>query len=190
MTSHRQFWYIVCESRDLGSKKPVAAQILDQWVVCFRNSEGLPVAFPDKCLHRCGRLSRGKVNSGELTCGYHGWTYDASGRVVSIPSEGGRDVVSEKNLETEVFETREQDGYVYLRLESPPEKNEPFAMPYYKKAGWQNLRMVHDFKNTVTNCVENFIDVPHTAYVHRGIFRKEMGESIEAKLVRKTEKFM
>ncbi len=33
--------------------------------------------------------------------------------------------------------------------------------------------MITDFPNEVTNLAENFMDVPHTVYVHRGWFRDE-----------------
>lgn len=161
--------------------------MLDEWIVCFRDGEGNAAAFPDRCLHRCGRLSRGSVtDDGELKCPYHGWQYDGSGRVVNLPSEGGREAAANKNLRTRPYETREQDGYVYVRLAAPEDgfDTEPFAMSHWRKPGWQNLRLVHDFGNTVTNCVENFIDVPHTAFVHHGIFRKESSQRLEAEVER------
>jgi phenylpropionate dioxygenase-like ring-hydroxylating dioxygenase large terminal subunit len=179
----RQFWYVIAESGDLKKERPLAAQVLDEWIVCFRDQQGKAVAFPDRCIHRCGRLSRGSiVEGGELKCPYHGWQYDGSGKVVSLPSEGGREAAAAKNLRTRPYETREQDGYVYVRLAAPEDSapSEPFAMPHWQQSGWQNLRLVHDFGNTVTNCVENFIDVPHTAFVHHGIFRKEASQRLEA----------
>lgn len=178
-----RFWYVACESGELGSSQPRGLQILDEWIVCFRDSRGQPVAFPDRCLHRCGRLSRGRVREGELTCGYHGWTYDGAGRVVSLPAEGGRGPAEAKNLRTTPYETCEQDGYVYIKLEAGgPDK--PYSLPSYRKRGHQSIRLVHDFENTVTNCVENFIDVPHTAFVHEGIFRSEKGECLKARVIR------
>jgi phenylpropionate dioxygenase-like ring-hydroxylating dioxygenase large terminal subunit len=188
-TSLHQFWYVACESRDLKRARPHSACILDEWIVCFRDEHGRPVAFPDRCLHRCGRLSRGSVEGGLLRCPYHGWQYDAEGRVVTIPSEGGAVAAAQKKLATKRYETREQDGYVYVRLE-PDEKSgdgggEPFSMPHYRERGWQNIRLVHDFENNVTNCVENFIDIPHTAYVHHGIFRKEARQKLDAEIVRR-----
>ena len=54
----KHFWYVVCESKDLKEDKPLSAQILDEWIVCFRGPQGSPVAMRDCCLHRAGRLSR------------------------------------------------------------------------------------------------------------------------------------
>lgn len=181
----RQYWWVACESSTLKTSSPRGARNLDEWVVLFRGRDGRPSAFRDRCLHRCGRLSRGTVREGELRCGYHGWTYSPEGQVVSIPSEGGRETARKTLPRTRPFPTRERDGYVYVRLDDAGEIPEPFPMPHYGEKGWQNLRLVHDFGNNLSNCVENFIDVPHTAYVHRGIFRKEQGEPIRAGITRK-----
>ena len=83
----------------------------------------------------------GRVSRGELTCSYHGWTYDGDGKVVSIPSEGGREAAVSKNLATRCFETREQDGYVYLRPESGPDAIEPFPMPHWMPIFWAAREM-------------------------------------------------
>jgi phenylpropionate dioxygenase-like ring-hydroxylating dioxygenase large terminal subunit len=37
----------------------------------------------------------------------------------------------------------------------------------------------------VTNCIENFIDIPHTVYVHPGIFRTERRDPIDVKISRR-----
>lgn len=176
----RHYWWVACESKTLKSTRPLGVQVLDEWLVLFRGTDGRPSAFRDRCLHRCGRLSRGTVLGGELGCSYHGWTYSSDGQVVSIPSEGGCQTSRKRLPRTQPFATCELDGYVYVRLDESGETPEPFPMPHYGERGWQNLRLVHDFGNTLSNCVENFIDVPHTAYVHHGIFRKEKGEPIRA----------
>jgi len=57
-------------------------------------------------------------------------------------------------------------------------------MPHFQEKGWKNIRLQHTFQNTVTNCVENFIDVPHTAFVHKGVFRKSVNRPIRTEIVR------
>ncbi|HUF63537.1 MAG TPA: Rieske 2Fe-2S domain-containing protein [Verrucomicrobiales bacterium] len=179
-----QFWYVACPSEWLTANRSVSVTLLDQWIVCFRDSAGRPAALPDRCLHRCGRLSRGTVHRGLLRCPYHGWKYDESGRVVEIPSAGESHIALHSKLSTPRYDTREQDGYVYVRLTQPLAPIEPFPMPHYRESGWQNIRLVHDFASTITHCVENFIDIPHTAYVHHGIFRKESRQMLEAEIRR------
>lgn len=61
----------------------------------------------------------------------------------------------------------------------------PFPMPYYNQPGWETVRVINRFRNNVTNCVENFIDIPHTASVHPGVFRTPCASKLEMTLTRR-----
>jgi phenylpropionate dioxygenase-like ring-hydroxylating dioxygenase large terminal subunit len=165
---------IAAESRELNARAVLARRICDRALVLYRDETGQAIAAPDRCLHRCGKLSAGRVRDGKLTCPYHGWTYGAGGKVVHIPSEN-----SSGPFKLPVHETRERDGYVYVRLENG-EEHEPFAMPHALDKSFGRVRLVNVFENTVTNCAENFVDVPHTVSVHPGIFRQARAERISA----------
>jgi len=45
-------------------------------------------------------------------------------------------------------------------------------MPYYKTPGWVSYYMCSRFNGTVSALAQNFMDVPHTVFVHNKIFRK------------------
>jgi phenylpropionate dioxygenase-like ring-hydroxylating dioxygenase large terminal subunit len=175
------YWYIVAESGELTSRGVLARSVLDRTLACFRGSDGSPAVLEDRCLHRNAPLSAGCVRGGLLTCAYHGWTYDAGGRVVSIPSTGPR-----QNLPAiRPFPVSERDGYVYVRLKrDAPADIAPFAMPHYGEKGWKTIRLQNRFANNVSNCVENFIDVPHNAFVHKAIFRSSRAERLSAQVSR------
>ena len=176
---HRRFWYIACESKDLG-KQPIARTILNEWVVLYRDEKGRAVAFQDRCIHRNFQLSKGKVKNGCLECPYHGWTFNSEGTVVRIPSEGPENKVlsSRKAIS---YDTIEQDDFIYVRLEKNSNYDaSPFAMPHYKEKGFKTVRLFNVFKNNVTNCAENYIDVPHTVFVHDGIFRSSENKKFKA----------
>lgn len=180
MTSHlKNFWYIIAESHELQANTVLSRQICDELLVCYRDENGQPTVLADRCLHRCGRLSAGTVNNGRLTCPYHGWTYDGQGKVVAIPSLGNS---TNNSLKAPTYPTREQDGYIYVRLFNSGDEIQPFAMPYYGKQGWKNIRLQNRFNNNLVNCIENFIDIPHTAFVHTGIFRTNNNEAITAQI--------
>ena len=57
-------------------------------------------------------------------------------------------------------------------------------MPHYGELGWKTLRLQNRFANNVSNCVENFIDIPHTAFVHKAIFRSSRTERLTASVSR------
>ncbi len=173
--SFENFWYVVALSEQLTDQSVLARTLLDEWLVIFRDSQGNPVALQDRCLHRNSRLSAGKLQSGTLQCPYHGWQYDGDGKVIAVPAEGPKKEFSSgpcsKILrQAKRYATKEQDGYIYVCLAQSA--TDPFEMPHYQESGWSTIRVINRFNNTVTNCAENFIDIPHTASVHPGIFRK------------------
>ncbi len=173
------FWYIIALSDQLQPHTVLARSLLGEWLAIFRGKDGQPVALRDRCLHRSSRLSPGKVCSGALQCPYHGWVYDRDGNVIAVPSEGDSFKPSQ-NRRAKRYATREQDSYIYVRLaDNPSEDFQPFSMPYYGESGWETVRVINRFRNNVTNCAENFIDIPHTAFVHPGVFRTSRQQKLE-----------
>ena len=150
----------------------------------FRDDAGKAVAIEDRCLHRNAKLSEGTVKKGCIVCPYHGWSFNGQGEVTDIPSEGGCTKVKRRQTTMPVIE---QQGYIYCWLgEEPPSPEErPFEIPHYSTPGFHRVKLINRFENTVTNCVENFIDIPHTVFVHPGIFRVRRDQKIGATIVRK-----
>ena len=180
----RDFWYVVAESRQLKPGKVLARKVLGEWLAVFRDEDGKPVALQDRCKHRAFQLSEGTVSKGQVMCPYHGWTYDKEGQVVGVPSEG-ENFKRAKSRCVPRYSTCESDDYVYVRLsDGEHAQDKPFAIQHYKEKGWNTIRVINRFNNTVTNCVENFIDIPHTVYVHPGIFRNERRELIDVRIER------
>lgn len=183
--SFKHYWYIACQSHELKSAKPLGCSILDEWIVLFRDENGAPVAFQDRCPHRNYKLSEGYVKDGLLQCPYHGWTYNKQAEVVAIPAEG-QNFKPLKSRCAKSFEVMELDDFIFVRLEKHPELDEPpFRTPKYKQPGFQTVRLFNIFENNVTNCAENYVDVPHTVFVHPGIFRTSRQERIEAVVERR-----
>ena len=174
--SLRDFWYVGCLSKDL-QKNPLSVRILDEWIVLFRGEAGQPVALLDRCLHRNVQLSRGRVEEGKLRCPYHGWLYSDRGQVIEIPAAG---TCAPQGVcrRAPSFSEREVDSLVFVSLSDTPVFPEPFRSPHYGETGWRTERRVNVFENNVTNCVENFVDVPHTSYVHPGIFRTRRNQAL------------
>lgn len=57
-------------------------------VIVSRQKDGSVAAFLNQCRHRGMRLSRlDHGNAKFFTCSYHGWSYDSSGKLVSVPME-------------------------------------------------------------------------------------------------------
>jgi phenylpropionate dioxygenase-like ring-hydroxylating dioxygenase large terminal subunit len=166
-------WYVAALSREVTSKRPHAATILEEPLVLFRDHTGRASALLDRCLHRNAPLSKGALFDGCIGCPYHGWTYNGNGDLVIVPSED-RAPTPHPGLAVERFPTIEQDGLVWVYMGEPSRADEkqPFRFPHAGERGWSSYLMLTRFDGDVTDLVENFMDVPHTEFVHAGWFRK------------------
>lgn len=175
--SLKDYWYIAAESREL-SKKPIAITALGERTVLFRTAAGEVAALEDRCSHRNMSLSLGKISADCITCPYHGWTFNPAGRCVQVPSLGT--AARLPNHGVRAFPVREHDGYVWVYPgESIPESS-PFRFPHYGEQGWTSFRMRTQFQASVEACLENFLDCPHTVYVHQGWFRNHDKRELSA----------
>ncbi|MFT3711158.1 MAG: aromatic ring-hydroxylating dioxygenase subunit alpha [Archangium sp.] len=193
----KDFWYVACLSSELVAGKLESRVIFGTPLVLFRDASGKPAALLDRCLHRNARLSAGDCFDGKVGCPYHGWTYDSEGRCVDIPSLGPKQNGSTldgsfKSKPGDVgrvpsFPTREQDGliFVFMGGDLKRARREPFRVPKWGEPGWIVYFMVTRFPNGVTNLVENFMDVPHTVFVHKGWFRNRKVREVPATVERK-----
>lgn len=195
------FWYVACLSEELGRDEPLARTMFGVPMALFRDERGRAKAVRDRCLHRGTALSEGVVVDGRIACPYHGWMYAGDGKCVHIPSLGDAQrgaVLSDVEharaglrlapddvgcLRT--FAVREQDGLVYVHPGTASEpRKDPFPIPFWNHPGWVVYFMVTPFQNGVTNLVENFMDVPHTVYVHKGWFRNAKKKRVPATVER------
>jgi phenylpropionate dioxygenase-like ring-hydroxylating dioxygenase large terminal subunit len=161
-------WYVACESRELGAR-PLARTILGTPLVLFRGPGGKPAALLDRCAHRNAPLSLGRSVAGNLECAYHGWRYDTAGVCVKIPGLVGE--AQKTGREVPRFPTREQGGFVWIYATPGAD---PLIDPFHLPAagpGYIEVRRAVEVESTLHAALENALDVPHTAFLHRGLFR-------------------
>lgn len=172
------FWYIVAESKSL-LRRPLAAIAFGQRIVLFRDNHGHPVALEDRCHHRNAPLSEGSVCQGKIRCPYHGWVYDSDGTLAEIPALEHEDV---KTIQTSItrYHCIEQQGYIWVCLSPSPAREKPLFFPYLNQPGWTSFTMKTRFNAPVDACLENFLDCPHAAHVHKGWFRSHVGRKVRA----------
>lgn len=172
-------WYAICRSEQLGSA-PLARVIFDLPVVVFRDKSGRAAVLLDRCSHRNAPLSLGMIDdAGHLACAYHGWRFDGAGACREVPGlldgsdHGGRAVPA--------FATCEQDGFVWMWGRTGAEaKGAPVRLPHCDDPEYLVVVREYDVECTLHAALENALDVPHTAFVHRGDFRGKGSREIEA----------
>ncbi|AMP04990.1 rieske [2Fe-2S] domain protein [Collimonas pratensis] len=165
-------------------------KILGLGIVLFRLRSGMAVALVDQCVHRGTRLSVGKIADDCLVCPYHGWRYDAQGQVVHIPTIDGCQpgaASSGHQFRQRQLQLRQQDGLIWVYRGNGVASRPPFRMPFYAEKPWQSYFMVNTFDGDISMLAQNFMDVPHTVFVHDGIFRSSRGSAMEAIVALKAE---
>ena len=164
-----RFWYVACQSDELGPGKVLSRTVLGMPLAVFRTQEGHPGALLDRCPHRNVPLSKGRVEGQNLQCPYHGWQFDVHGTCKVVPGLCAPHEHASRNA-TELA-TREQDGlvWVYGRPGETPD-TEPYKLPALGPS-YTTVRRTVRFPGSLHQAVENALDVPHTAFLHRGLFR-------------------
>jgi phenylpropionate dioxygenase-like ring-hydroxylating dioxygenase large terminal subunit len=165
----RDHWYIACRSKQL-KKKSLPRTVAGEPLALFRDKDGTAGCLIDRCLHRNMALSRGKVTDRGLCCSYHGWAWSRDGHCTDIPASCSN-CSTYSNLKVKSYPTVEKQGFVWIWLGDSDPSTEPIDFPMFDERGWHRWVMEREFPGNAFHCVENFLDVPHTAHVHRGLFR-------------------
>ena len=163
MKALRNQWYCAAFGHELKDK-PLARSFLGEPVVIYRKADGAPAALEDRCCHRRAPLSKGKLLGDRLQCGYHGFTFDASGACVRIP---GQDRVP-PSLGVRAYPLIERHGYLWIWM-GERAKADPALIPDFHQnhdPGWSAVRGRLPIAAHYLLVVENLIDLSHVGIVH------------------------
>jgi phenylpropionate dioxygenase-like ring-hydroxylating dioxygenase large terminal subunit len=168
-----QAWYVICTSAELKpGAQPLQRMLHGSPLAIWRTESGQPSVVLDRCPHRGVPLSSGRVSNDRLQCQYHGWEFDHQGRckrvpaLIGEPDRQGRCVPSHP--------VQEQQGLVWTWADpkTTPEV-EPPVFPFADKPGYLTVRQTLTAKASLHAVAENALDVPHTAFLHGGLFRND-----------------
>jgi phenylpropionate dioxygenase-like ring-hydroxylating dioxygenase large terminal subunit len=162
----KELWHPVALS-DAVTDAPVAVELLERYLVLWRDGSGAVQAWADKCPHRGARLSLGKVCNGHLECPYHGWQFESNGHCVHVPALP--DFVPPASHATKTYVCLERFGLVWVRMAASHAAVTP-ALPLFEAEADAQLRKVncgpYDVATSAPRIVENFLDMAHFAFVH------------------------
>jgi phenylpropionate dioxygenase-like ring-hydroxylating dioxygenase large terminal subunit len=168
-------WFVACPSSELRAR-PIARTIQEMPIVLFRGVGGRPTALLDRCAHRNVPLSLGAcAERGTIECAYHGWRFDGTGACLLVP---GRMVEDEGpgagalSRRVPAFACVEQDGFVWV-LSTPDVKpaGPPPRFPHLDDPRYGVIRRSFRIEGPMHAAIENALDVPHTAFLHRALHR-------------------
>jgi phenylpropionate dioxygenase-like ring-hydroxylating dioxygenase large terminal subunit len=162
-------WFVAARATAVRTR-PLAATVCGVPLVLFRGAGGQPGALEDRCPHRNAPLSAGRVRGDALECAYHGWRFDGGGSCLAVPALGRPPEAAAARATA--FPCLEQDGLVWVAPSGAPPPSPPRRLPLLGASGYTTVRNDLEVRASLYRAVENVLDVPHTAFLHRGLFRR------------------
>ncbi len=142
---------------------PVRVQLLSEYLVAFRDSEGKLGLIDEFCAHRCVSLWFGRNEDNGLRCPYHGWKFDVTGQCVDVPSESPDFC---KNIKLTSYPLVEKGGVLWTYMGDPAKQpplpeyeactvgpNARFFSKRYQESNW-------------LQALEGGIDSSHVSFLH------------------------
>jgi phenylpropionate dioxygenase-like ring-hydroxylating dioxygenase large terminal subunit len=186
MLTLNNHWYIAAPGSDLR-RRPIRRVVEGKPLVLFRDSQGRPQALLDRCAHRGMALSHGRVVGDCIECPYHGWRYDGQGTLRAVPALCETEPLPQPRtmLSCPVVES---DHHLWVWIGQAGAREGPIRPPFHfprcGEPGWATFFMHTRFEAPVEACLENFLDVPHTLFVHPGLFRGGVQRPTRARVLR------
>jgi vanillate O-demethylase monooxygenase subunit len=156
-------WYVAAWDHEV-SRQPLARKLLDIPVVLYRTQAGAPVALEDTCPHRYYPLSKGTLKGDALECGYHGMTFDCSGKCVHIP---GQDQIP-PTAAVRSFPVAERWGWIWIWMGDPALADPAQIVDFHwlDDPAWGAKGDMFPVKCNWQLIVDNLLDLTHLTYVH------------------------
>ncbi|WP_461204853.1 Rieske 2Fe-2S domain-containing protein [Clostridium sp. DL1XJH146] len=158
-------WYGILDSKEVRVNKPIGVTRLGEKLVLWRSEDGKVNCIFDQCCHRGAALSAGKVVHDKVVCPFHGFEYDASGKVISIPANGKNNLVQDR-YRVNAYKVEDKYGIIWLWYgeyqEDLPE------IPFFKelREGFSYGSFSETWPVHYTRAIENQLDVVHLPFVH------------------------
>jgi len=158
----------------------LARDIAGRPVFVIRTREGGLRAFLNICRHRAARLvPEGAGHCDLLRCPYHGWLYDAEGRLKAMPEFGDAAGLDRGKLGLVPVKAAEWRGLVFVNLDPDACGVEEGLGDLVRETERQPLerfvwhdRTVYPLDFNWKNYVDNYMEGYHIPYLHPGLNRE------------------
>jgi vanillate O-demethylase monooxygenase subunit len=163
MNYPHECWYVAATADEVGQGF-TARRILGMPVMLYRLTDGSVAALEDRCAHRPYPLSAGHREEDLVVCGYHGCTYDPTGRCVRVPSQDTPPL----GAQVRAFPVVERGPFVWVwtgtpggeRLRPPP------STPWLQGDGWSSVGERRDVAANFLLLHEHYLDLTNVFEMH------------------------
>lgn len=170
-------WTIVGLARELRPDQPMALVVAGERVVLFRGPGGAPAVLIDRCPHRGVALSLGQVDAGEIVCPFHGWRFGPDGCNRRTPWNPD---AKRETIRAIALPLRERDGVLWLYTAPGAARDEPPLIDSLSQ-GLRLCAQSFHWRAHWTRVMENMLDSPHVAFVHRRTFGGSVATALDAR---------
>lgn len=159
-------WWIAAFSGEV-TEGLLARTILGQPLVLYRTAGGEPTALSGVCPHRSFPLAQAIRDGDTIQCPYHGFTFDAGGACVRVPSQAG--VPDRSRLRH--YPTVELGGAVWVWT-GDPARADPATIPDVTAMGmgapgWaSDVSPMVTIRGRYTLLIDNLMDLSHASFIH------------------------
>ncbi|MEP7312597.1 MAG: aromatic ring-hydroxylating dioxygenase subunit alpha [Pseudomonadota bacterium] len=153
--------------------------ILGEPVIIYRKQDGEAVALAGRCPHRHFPLGKGHLEADSVICGYHGITFDATGKCVRIPSQ---------KVVPAVYGIRHyplvEHGMWLWIWPGDPALADPSLLPDLEEIGFRIPGFLyrpfyfHEIAGRYQLLNDNLSDLTHLAYLHRSSIGTDENASV------------
>jgi phenylpropionate dioxygenase-like ring-hydroxylating dioxygenase large terminal subunit len=163
----RDQWYVAAYSSEIGQEL-FSRTICGEPILFWRTRSRQVTAIPDRCVHRRFPLSQApsRLMDDQVVCGYHGFTYGADGKCVSVPGQSR----IPRTARLLPYPLVEQDSFVWVFI-GDPAKADPARIPrarYLDLPDYTTVSGMEPLKARFTLLVDNLLDLSHETYLHAG----------------------
>ena len=135
--------------------------------------------FYNVCRHRAGPPAEGCGSRKLFRCGYHGWTYDLDGKLISAPEFEGVQAFDPADFTLTSVHTEEWSGLIFINLDpdSEPLIRSLGKLPIQvERFGFENMKLferrTYDMNCNWKTYVDNYLEGYHLPSVHPGLNRE------------------
>ena len=161
----RRFWQPVAVSDELKDL-PLRIRIMGENLALYRDGTGRVGLLELHCAHRGTSLEFGQICERGIRCCYHGWLYDADGKILETPGEPPDSTLKDR-LYHGAYPTIEYAGLVFAYM-GPPDKKLDFSPYDCLTLPGHRLKTVlkHFYACNWLQTKENGMDPVHLGFLH------------------------
>lgn len=156
-------WYVAAWGNEIG-RHLTQRWITGEPLVLFRTEAGEVAVLEDRCAHRRASLSKGNLVGDAVQCGYHGITFDCSGKCTHIP---GQEKIPPA-MQVRRYPVVEKWQWVWVWMGDPDKADESLlpAFQYNDMPGWLATGGCLKVNANYQLLTDNLLDLTHETYVH------------------------